>query len=64
VAVEVVPAGKLTAMPAGSEGMKTGELAKAPSASQPMVLALLGEQESADWVRRDRRGERRLDGMQ
>ncbi len=49
---EVVPAGKLTALLAGSEGMRTAELAKAANGARAQVLALLKEQETAGEVRR------------
>jgi hypothetical protein len=54
---EVVPAGKLTALLDGSEGMSTPELAKATKGKPDQVLALLRELEKADQVRRT--GERR-----
>jgi hypothetical protein len=49
---EVVPAGKLTALLAGTEGMRTAELAKAANGARAQVLALLKEQEAAGEVRR------------
>jgi hypothetical protein len=49
---EVVPAGKLTALLARSEGMRTAELAKAANGARGQVLALLKEQETAGEVRR------------
>ena len=49
---EVVPAGKLTALLAGSEGLRTAELAKVTNGDPAQVLALLKEQESAGEVRR------------
>jgi hypothetical protein len=52
VKYEVVPAGKLTALLAGSEGMRTAELAKAANGARAQVLALLKEQETAGEVRR------------
>jgi hypothetical protein len=52
VAYEVVPVGKLTAMLADSEGMRTRELATATNGNPAQVLALLKEQESAGHVRR------------
>ena len=48
---QVVPVGKLTAMLAGSEGMRTLDLAKATN-GDPAQVALLKEQESASQVRR------------
>jgi hypothetical protein len=57
---QVVPAGKLTAALAGSDGMTTAELAKATRGRPLQVLALLRELESADQIRRSgqRRGTR------
>jgi hypothetical protein len=49
---EVVPAGKLTALLTGTEGMRTAELAKATKGARAQVLALLKEQETAGEVRR------------
>jgi hypothetical protein len=49
---EVVPAGKLTALLAGTEGMRTAELAKAANGARAQVLALLKEQEAGGEVRR------------
>jgi hypothetical protein len=49
---EVVPAGKLTALLAGSEGLRTAELAELANGDRAQVLALLKEQESAGEVRR------------
>jgi hypothetical protein len=59
-AEQVVPAGKLTALLAGSDGMTTGELAKTTNGRQSQILALLRELEQADQVRRSgqRRGTR------
>jgi hypothetical protein len=51
-AEQVVPAGKLTALLAGSDGMTTGELAKTTNGRQSQILALLRELEQADQVRR------------
>jgi hypothetical protein len=57
---EVVPAGKLTALLDGSDGMSTSELAKASAGRPDQILALLRELEKADQVRRtgQRRGTR------
>ena len=52
VAYQVVPVGKLTAMLADSEGLRTRELATATNADPAQVLALLKEQETAGQVRR------------
>jgi hypothetical protein len=52
VAYQVVPVGKLTAMLANSDGMRTRELATATNGDPTQVLALLKEQESAGQVRR------------
>ena len=49
---EVVPAGKLTALLAGTEGLRTADLAKAANGDRAQVLALLKEQEAAGEVRR------------
>jgi hypothetical protein len=49
---QVVPVGKLTAMLAGSEGLRTRELATATNGDPAQVLELLKEQESAGEVRR------------
>lgn len=49
---QVVPVGKLTAMLASSEGMRTRELARATNGDPAQVLTLLKEQESAGQVRR------------
>jgi hypothetical protein len=49
---QVVPVGKLTAVLAESEGMRTKELAGATGGDPTQVLALLKEQESAGEVRR------------
>ena len=49
---QVVPAGKLTALLVGSDGLRTAELAKAANGDRAQVLALLKEQESAGEVRR------------
>jgi hypothetical protein len=57
---EVVPAGKLTALLDGSDGMSTSELAKASAGRPDQILALLRDLEKADQVRRtgQRRGTR------
>jgi hypothetical protein len=57
---EVVPAGKLTALLAGSAGMSTSELAKATGGRADQILALLRELEKTDQIRRtgQRRGTR------
>ena len=57
---EVVPAGKLTALLAGSAGMSTSELARATSGRPDQILALLRELEKTDQIRRtgERRGTR------
>lgn len=57
---DVVPAGKLTALLAGSAGMSTSELATATSGRSDQILALLRELERTDEVRRtgERRGTR------
>lgn len=57
---QVVPAGKLTALLADSEGMSTSELAKATNGKADQILGLLRELEEADQVRRtgERRGTR------
>ena len=52
VAYQVVPVGKLTALLASFEGMRTRELATATNGEPAQVLALLKEQESAGQVRR------------
>lgn len=49
---QVVPAGKLTALLAGTDGLRTAELAKATDGDPAQILALLKEQESAGEVRR------------
>jgi hypothetical protein len=49
---QVVPAGKLTALLVGTNGLKTAELARATSGDPAQVLTLLKEQESAGEVRR------------
>jgi anti-sigma factor RsiW len=49
---QVVPAGKLTALLTGTNGLRTAELAKATNGDPAQVLALLKEQESAREVRR------------
>jgi hypothetical protein len=49
---QVVPAGKLTALLAGTDGLRTAELAKATNGDPAQVLTLLKEQESAGDVRR------------
>jgi hypothetical protein len=49
---QVVPAGKLTALLAGTDGLRTAELAKATNGDPAQVLTLLKEQESAGEVRR------------
>jgi hypothetical protein len=57
---QVVPAGKLTTLLTGSDGMTTGQLAKTTNGRQSQILALLRELEQADQVRRSgqRRGTR------
>ncbi|HEY1774614.1 MAG TPA: hypothetical protein VGG41_00515 [Solirubrobacteraceae bacterium] len=57
---DVVPAGKLTALLDGSDGMSTSELAKASAGRPNQILALLRDLEKADQVRRTgaRRGTR------
>jgi hypothetical protein len=54
---EIVPAGKLTALLDGSEGMSTPELAKATHGKPDQILALLRELEKTDQIRRT--GQRR-----
>ena len=54
---EIVPAGKLTALLDGSEGMSTPELAKATNGKPDQILALLRELEKTDQIRRT--GQRR-----
>jgi hypothetical protein len=49
---EVVQAGKLTALLAGTEGLRTADLAKAANGARAQVLAILKEQEAAGEVRR------------
>lgn len=49
---EVVPAGKIVALLAGSDGMRTRELCDATNGELGQVLALLKEQEHAGQVRR------------
>jgi hypothetical protein len=49
---EVVPAGKLTALLAGTHGLRTAELAEATNGDPAQLLTLLKEQESAGEVRR------------
>jgi hypothetical protein len=49
---QVVPAGKLTALLAGTDGMRTAELARVTNGDPAQVLALLKEQERAGDVRR------------
>jgi hypothetical protein len=49
---QVVPVGKLTALLARTEGLRTAELAKATKADPAQVLAVLKEQEGAGEVRR------------
>ena len=51
-AAQVVPAGKLTALLARSEGMRTRELSQATDGDPAHILALLRELESAGQVRR------------
>lgn len=51
-AYEVVSVGKLTAMLADSDGLRTRDLATATKGDPSQVLGLLKEQESADQVRR------------
>lgn len=57
---QVVPAGKLTALLEGSDGMSTPELAKATAGRPDQILALLRELEKTDQIRRtgERRGTR------
>lgn len=59
-AYTVVPAGKLTALLDGSDGMSTPELAKAADGKPDQVLSLLRELEQAEQIRRtgQRRGTR------
>jgi hypothetical protein len=56
----VVPAGKLTALLDGSDGLSTSELAKATHGRPDQILALLRELETSDQIRRSgvRRGTR------
>ena len=56
----IVPAGKLTALLAGSPGLSTPELAKATNGNAAQILALLRELENHDQIRRtgQRRGTR------
>lgn len=49
---DVVPAGKLVAMLADSDGLRTSELSQATNGAPAQVLALLKEQEDAGQVRR------------
>jgi hypothetical protein len=49
---QVVPAGKLNALLAGTNGLRTAELAKATNGDPAQVLALLEVQESDGEVRR------------
>jgi hypothetical protein len=49
---QVVPAGKLTALLAGTAGLRTAELAKAANGDPAQLLVLLKEQETAGEVRR------------
>lgn len=49
---EVVPAGKLTALLAGADGLRTAELARATGGDPAQVLSLLKEHERAGVVRR------------
>jgi hypothetical protein len=49
---QVVPAGKLTALLAGTDGLRTAELAKATKGDPAQVLTLFKEQESVGEVRR------------
>jgi hypothetical protein len=49
---QVVPAGKLASLLAGTNGLRTAELAKATNGDPAQVLTLLKEQESAGGVRR------------
>ncbi len=49
---QVVPVGKLTALLAGTDGLRTAELAKATNCDPAQVLMLLKERESAGDVRR------------
>ncbi len=51
-ASEVVPAGKLVALLANSQGMTTRELSRATNGDPTQLLALLKEQEGAGQVRR------------
>ncbi len=57
---QVVPAGKLTTLLAGSDGMTTRELATTTNGEQSQILSILRELEQADHVRRSgqRRGTR------
>jgi hypothetical protein len=59
-APQIVPAGKLTTLLAGTEGLTTRELANTTDGEQSQILALLRELEQADQVRRSgqRRGTR------
>jgi hypothetical protein len=52
LAHQAVPVGKLTAILADSQGMRTRELATATNGDPAQVLVLLKEQESAGRVRR------------
>lgn len=56
----IVPAGKLTTLLDGSEGMSTSELAKATNGKPDQILALLRELENENQIRRtgQRRGTR------
>jgi hypothetical protein len=49
---QVVPAGKLTSLLAGTDGLRTAALAKSTNGDPAQVLTLLKEQESAGEVRR------------
>jgi hypothetical protein len=51
-AYQVVPVGKLTALLAGSAGMRTRELSHATHGDPAHILTLLKEQENAGQVRR------------
>jgi hypothetical protein len=51
-AYDVVPAGKLTALLANSDGMRTRDLAAATNGDPVQVLSLLKEQETVGAVRR------------
>ncbi len=59
-AYAVVPAGKLTALLDGSDGMSTPELAKATDGKPDQILSLLRDLEQAEQIRRtgQRRGTR------